>query len=98
MNYFLPILAHSAHYPPAPATSPRHSEHLPTSSKSPALTAPVKLVIVTSWRHFPHQTLESSILRVSAGIAAHRLAAGGGYFGVGLMGLRFLRCFFFKCG
>jgi len=42
------------------ATSPRHSEHKPTSNKSPALTAPEKLLIVTSWRHFPHQTFESS--------------------------------------
>jgi hypothetical protein len=30
------------------ATSPWHSEHKPTSNKSPALTAPEKLVIVTS--------------------------------------------------
>jgi len=30
------------------ATSPRHSEHEPTSNKSPALTAPEKLAIVTS--------------------------------------------------
>lgn len=30
------------------ATSPWHSAHLPTSSKSPPLMAPVKLVIVVS--------------------------------------------------
>ncbi len=30
------------------ATSPWHSEHKPTSNKSPALTAPENLVIVTS--------------------------------------------------
>jgi hypothetical protein len=69
------------------ATSPWHIEHLPTSSKLPALTAPEKLIIVTSWRHFPHQTLESSILRVSAGIATHNLAAGAVNEGMDLMGI-----------
>ena len=32
------------------ATSPQHSEHVPTSSRSPALTAPVKFRRVTSRR------------------------------------------------
>src|ERR1019366_6817808 len=58
------------------ATSPRHSEHKPTSNKSPALTAPEKLLIVTSWRHFPHQTLESNCFFVSLGMVAHNFAAG----------------------
>jgi len=58
------------------ATSLRHSAHLPTSNKSPAFTAPEKLVIVTSWRHSPHHTLESNLLRMSAGMASHSLAAG----------------------
>jgi len=59
------------------ATSLWHSEHVPTSSRSPDLTAPEKFVIVTSWRQEPHQTLESSRFLMSAGIAAYSLAAGG---------------------
>ena len=45
------------------------------SNKSPALTTPVKLVMVTVWLHLPHQTFASSILLLSAGMAAHSLAA-----------------------
>ena len=59
------------------AISPWHSEHFPTSSRSPDRTAPEKLVIVTSWRHAPHQTLDSSRFLMSAGMAAYSLAAGG---------------------
>lgn len=58
------------------ATSPWHSAQRPTSSRSPPRTAPEKLVIVTSWRHAPHQTFDSRSLRVSGGIAFHSLAAG----------------------
>lgn len=65
--------------------------HKPTSSKSPALTAPVKLVMVTEWRHDPHQTLASSSFFLSAGMAAHSLAAGSVNFGIDsmLMGGKF---------
>ena len=41
------------------ATSPWHSAHLPTSSKSTPFMVPLKLVIVTSWRQRVHQTLVS---------------------------------------
>ncbi len=58
------------------ATSPMHSAHLPTSNKSPDLTAPEKFVIVTAWRHVRHHTLASSNFRVSGGMAFHSLAAG----------------------
>ena len=67
------------------ATSPWHSEHEPTSNKSPLLTAPVKLLIVTSWRHFPHQTFDSNCFLVSAGIAAHSVAAGSVNLGIDSM-------------
>jgi len=69
------------------ATSPRHSEHKPSSNRSPALTAPEKLVIVTSWRHFPHQTFDSSNFFVSLGILAHNLAAGAVNLGMDSMGI-----------
>lgn len=59
------------------ATSPRQIEHKPTSSRSPPLTAPVKLVMVVSSLHLLHQTLESSSFLVSGGIAVHSLAAAG---------------------
>ena len=58
------------------ATSPWHSAHLPTSSKLPLLMVPVKLVIVTSWRHCPHQTLASRRWRISAGMDSQRWRAG----------------------
>jgi hypothetical protein len=58
------------------ATSPRHSEHKPTSNKSPALTAPEKLAIVTSWRHLPYHTVESKSFLLLLGMLAHNLAAG----------------------
>jgi hypothetical protein len=57
------------------ATSPRHSEHKPTSNRSPSLTTPVKLVIVTSWRHLQHQTLDSNSFFPLLGMLAHNLAA-----------------------
>ena len=59
------------------ATSPRHSAHLPTSSKAPLFIAPLKLVIVTSWRHWPHQTFVSSTWRIFAGMASQRWRAKG---------------------
>jgi hypothetical protein len=37
---------------------------------------PEKLVIVTARRQSPHQTFDSSILRVLAGMDFHNLAAG----------------------
>ena len=58
------------------ATSPWHSAHLPTSSKSPDFTAPVKLVMVTSWRHVPHHTLDSSSFLFSVEIRDHKAIAG----------------------
>src|SRR4030065_1946604 len=68
------------------ATSPRHSEHKPTSNRSPSLTTPEKLVIVTSWRHLQHQTLESSSFLLLPGMFAHSLAGGGVTLGVGSLG------------
>lgn len=59
------------------ATSPPHSAHLPTKSKAPLFIAPLKLVIVTSWRHLPHQTFVSSSWRTFAGMAYQRWRAGG---------------------
>src|SRR4030065_2227776 len=58
------------------ATSPRHSEHKPTSNRSPSLTTPEKLVIVTSWRHLQHQNTESNSFLLLLGMPAHNLAAG----------------------
>ncbi len=58
------------------ATSPWHSAHFPTSNKSPDLTAPEKLLMLTAWAHVRHQTLASSSFRVSGGMAFHSLAAG----------------------
>lgn len=58
------------------ATSPWHSAHLPTRSKSPPLIVPLKLVIVDSCRHWPHQTLDSRRLRRSAGMDSQRSRAG----------------------
>jgi hypothetical protein len=69
------------------ATSPRHSEHKPTSNKSPALTAPEKLMIVTSWRHLPHQALESKSFLLLFGMLAHNLAAGAVNLGMDSMGI-----------
>ncbi len=57
------------------ATSPWHSAQRPTNSKSPDLTAPEKLLMVTAWQHVRHHTLASSSLRVSGGMAFHSLAA-----------------------
>ncbi len=58
------------------ATSPMHSAHLPTSNKSPDLTAPEKLLMLTAWAQVRHHTLASSSLRVSGGMAFQSLAAG----------------------
>ena len=58
------------------APSPWHSEHKPTCNKSPLLTAPVKLLMVTSWRHFPHQKLESNCFLATVGMPVHRVATG----------------------
>jgi hypothetical protein len=49
---------------------------LPTKSKSPDFTTPVKFVIVTSWLQAPHQTLLNKRLRISAGMADHNFLAG----------------------
>jgi len=59
------------------ATSPRHSAHLPTSSRSPPLMVPLKLMVVTSWRQCPHQTFASRRWRMWAGIDSQRWRAGG---------------------
>lgn len=67
------------------ATSPRHSEHFPTSNGSCDLTTPVKFVIVTSCPHLPHQTLDSNSFLVSSGMAAHNLEASPVKFGVASM-------------
>lgn len=67
------------------ATSPRHSEHFPTSNKSCDLTTPVKFVIVTSCPHLLHQMLDSNSLLVSSEIAAHIAVAGPVKFGVASM-------------
>ena len=69
------------------ATSLRHSEHKPTSNKSPALTAPEKLTIVTPWRHLPHQTLESNCFLLLLEMLAHILAAGAVNLWVDSMGI-----------
>ena len=69
------------------AISPRQSEQTPTSNKSPALTTPEKLVIVTAWPHLPHQTLESNFFRASGGMAAHNLAAGSVNLGMDSVGM-----------
>jgi hypothetical protein len=67
------------------ATSPRHSEHFPTSSKSCDLMTPVKFVIVTSCPHLLHQTLDSNSFLLSSGMATHNLEAGRVKFGVSSM-------------
>jgi len=60
-GWLIPGVRGSDHEPSITlATSPRHSPHLPTSSKSPPLRVPVKLAMVVSRRHRPHQTLDSS--------------------------------------
>jgi len=69
------------------ATSPRHSEHKPTSNRSPSLTTPVKLVIVTSWRHLQHQTLDSNSFLLLLEMLAHKLAAGAVNFGMDSTGI-----------
>ena len=62
-----------ARYRPSPPSAIRC---VYASSKSPPLTAPVKLVIVTSCLHLPHQMLDSSSFLASGGTVAHSLAAG----------------------
>lgn len=63
------------------ATSLWHSEHWPTSSRSFDLITPLKFLIVTECLQRPHQTLDRSAFRVSAGMLCHSLAAGGVNFG-----------------
>ena len=58
------------------ATSCRHSEHSPTSIRSPPLTTPVKFVMVTECRQSTHQTLDSRRCLASAGMLRQSLAAG----------------------
>lgn len=78
------------------ATSPRHSEHNPTSNRLPSLTAPEKLVIVTSWRHLQHQTLDSNSFLLLLGMPAHNLAAGVVNLGMDSMGISFRGHAFFQ--
>jgi hypothetical protein len=44
-------------------------------------------MIVTSWRHLLHQTLESKSFLLLLGTLAHNLAAGDVNFGMDLMGI-----------
>ena len=71
------------------ATSPWHSAHWPTRSRSPPLTVPEKLVIVTSCLHLPHQTLERYSFFTSLGIFAQSFAAGAVKFGMDSMAMIF---------
>lgn len=66
-------------------TSPPQSEHRPTSTRSPPLTAPVKSVMVTSWRQSPHQTFDSRRFRTSGGMRFQSFAAGKVNFGIDSM-------------
>ena len=81
------FLSHLTPTPTTLVTSPRHSERSPTSYRSPALTAPVKFVMVTLRLHWLHRTSDSTFLLTSAGILAQSSAALGANLGMDSMGM-----------